>query len=153
MAKRPSELDVAGIPANTWVIEVDADDGAVTITETQKMTIEDIVALGSPPTPSWNNITLLNGWTGDAKYRVFLTEGYLEIFLNVSPGAASDDKLGQLTGGAVPDWIIRQYYSYITAETENSYLEISTDGSIRINGVLSAPINITFNFKVIINKP
>jgi len=152
MAKRPSDLSAPGVETALWVIEVDAPDGAVTITETEKMTIAEIVALGSASIPSWVNISLLNGWTGTAKYRVFTDgEDYLEIFLNVSPGSASSDTLGTLTGAAVPDWIIRRYYSYISAA--NSYLQIDTGGNISINEVQGAPINITENFKVIVNTP
>lgn len=149
MAKRPSDLGIGTAFDSTWVIEADAADGATSTTETKKVSPANIYDAGKPTEPSFTTNTLVNGWTGECLSRVY--EGYLEIFISVSPNSATGDTITTLSAGNTPDWEVRFLESF--SSPNNIALTIDTSGNVSINDILGAPITINFSFKVIRLRP
>lgn len=102
---------------------------------------------------NWQNITLLNGWTGTLKYKNFLGE----IFLlgDIIPGTTTDGTtIGNLPTNLGPSLKIT---SPITAQSAGSTLTtidsaratIETDGTIKIYGfgtLASNPVSINITW-------
>ena len=90
------------------------------------------------PNPDWNSITLLNGWTGTAKYRI--VSGYFEIWFSLSGSSATSSTFGSI---ATTSHRLDHNMLFSTAYPIGSYLSVNI-GTCSIFGYTTATTTGTF---------
>lgn len=81
-----------------------------------RMTEVESAISAAVPNPAWQSLSLINGWTGSAKYRV--VGDYLEIWFQINSNAATGNAFCTLPSAAQPD------YTFQYTIREAAYLSI-----------------------------